>query len=290
MSTGQSSYCLLDSGNGRKLERFGAFVLDRPCAQAVWRKSLPARDWSKADAVFIRESGTTGWQFRGAWPEYWLCELAGVLFRLQATDFGHVGVFPEHALGWQKMRAVAAQHTAGKLNILNLFAYSGGATLALAQAGCTVCHLDASPKMVNWGRQNAALNHLEAAPIRWIVDDVQKFLQRELRRGRRYDGVVLDPPSFGRGSKQELFQIDQHVLDLLALTRQVLSPHGAFVFFSCHTPGYTPLVLTHLLTQGLPPGNIEAGELTLPAEGNILPVPSGTYAFWQQNPSPGPRR
>lgn len=282
MDTDNTGYLLLDSGNGRKLERFGIFVLDRPCAQAVWRQSLSPQEWAQADAIFSRDSRASGWQFRSTWPEFWLCEIAGVRFRLQATDFGHVGVFPEHALGWQKMRSAITALSPSKLNVLNLFAYSGGASLALAQAGCNVCHLDASRKMVDWGRQNAELNHLDGAPIRWIVDDVQKFLQREVRRGRQYDGIVMDPPSFGRGSKQELFQIDQHILDLLSLSRQVLSSQPAFVFFSCHTPGYTPLVLTHLLTQGLPPGNIEAGELTLPASGKTLPVPSGTYAFWQK--------
>lgn len=275
-----NSYILLDAGNGRKLEQFGACLVDRPCAQAVWRPTLPPSRWQQAQAFFTREHGAR-WEFRQKMPENWICEIQGIRFRLQPTDFGHVGVFPEHALAWQKIQELSRTGEAEKLSVLNLFAYSGGATLALAKAGCEVCHLDASRKMIDWARQNAELNALSEAPIRWIVDDVQKFLKREIRRERHYDGIILDPPSFGRGSNQELFQIDSHMLDLLELCRQVLAVKPRFLFLSCHTPGYTPLVLTHLLTQTLPRGTLSAGELVLPANPDTLAVPSGTWALWQ---------
>lgn len=282
MPSDSNSYALLDAGDGRKLEQFGAFLLDRPCAQAVWRPSLPQSKWQEAHAFFTREQGAR-WEFRQKMPESWNCEIAGISFRLQTTDFGHVGVFPEHQFAWKKAQELCSQHkNGGKLSVLNLFAYSGGATLALAKLGCEVCHLDASRKMVDWARRNAELNALAEAPIRWIVDDVQKFLKREIRRRRFYDAVILDPPSFGRGSNQELFQIDSHMLELLDLCRQTLAPRPRLLFLSCHTPGYTPLVLAHLLTQTMPKGNISSGELVLPASHpDTLAVPSGTWGLWQ---------
>lgn len=278
-----SDYMLLDSGNGRKLERFGAVVLDRPCAQAVWRPCRPPAEWDRADAWFTRDEGSR-WQQRRPLPESWEVALEGLRFEVQPTDFGHVGVFPEHVRAWRWLRRFQEALPAGRepLSVLNLFAYSGAATLAAARLGFRVCHLDASRKMVAWARRNAAINGLADAPVRWIVDDVQKFLAREQRRGAVYDGIILDPPSFGRGSRQELFKIDTHLLDLMAQCRSVLAPRPAFVFLSCHTPGYTPLVLEHLLSQGLAglDGALEAGEMVLEGGPGVLPVPSGTYAVW----------
>ena len=277
----QDLYELLDAGDGRKLERFGRFVLDRPCAQAVWHPQQDQRLWTQADAFFTREHDAH-WQFRTpAVRNGWTCTLNGVSMLLHPTDFGHVGMFPEHSFGWGRMQqALRKAKRTTPPSVLNLFAYSGGATLAAAQAGAEVCHLDAARKMVDWARENATLNHLQDAPIRWITDDVQKFLKREIRRGRHYDGIVLDPPSFGRGTNQELFQIDNNMLEVLDLCRQVLSEHPLFVLLTCHTPGYTPLVLTHLVTQLLPAGHIDAGEMTLPASPKVFAVPSGTYAWW----------
>ncbi len=272
------SYALLDTGAGRKLERFGRHVLDRPCAQAVWRPALTPAEWSKADAFFTREQGSR-WEFRRPLPESWICAVGGLRFQVRPTDFGHIGVFPEHVLGWQWMARVIAG-VGRPLSVLNLFAYSGGATLALAKAGCEVCHLDAARKMVDWAHHNAEENGLGQAPIRWIVDDVRKFLQREARRGRRYDGIVLDPPSFGRGANQELFKIDDNLLELLGLCWQVLAPEPVFVFLSCHTPGYTPLVLQHLVSQIAGGGSLEAGEMVIEALPGALPLPSGSYAAW----------
>ncbi|HQL87746.1 MAG TPA: class I SAM-dependent methyltransferase [Lentisphaeria bacterium] len=276
--TDSLSYSLLDTGAGRKLERFGDYVLDRPCAQAVWRPALRPSEWSQADAFFTREQGNR-WEFRRPLPESWICVVGGIRFQVRPTDFGHIGVFPEHVLGWQWMtRAIAG--VGRSLSVLNLFAYSGGATLALAKVGCEVCHLDAARKMVDWARRNAEENGLGQAPIRWIVDDVRKFLLREVRRGRRYDGIVLDPPSFGRGANQELFKIDDNLLELLGLCWQVLTPTPVFVFLSCHTPGYTPLVLQHLISQIASGGSLEAGEMVIEAAPGALPLPSGSYAAW----------
>jgi 23S rRNA (cytosine1962-C5)-methyltransferase len=246
---------------------------------------LTDRDWRQADARFDRENGNR-WSTRNNLPENWQVSVDGLRFQLEATDFGHVGVFPEHLRSWRWLREYLGDDATanGEVSVLNLFAYSGGATLAAARLGCPVCHLDASRKMVAWARENAALNGLDEAPVRWIVDDVQKFLAREERRGSTYQGIVLDPPSFGRGKRQELFKIDDHLLDILAQCRAVLAENARFVFLSCHTPGYTPLVLNHLLTQSMAGlgGQVAAGEMVLGEGQDALPVPSGTYAVWSR--------
>jgi 23S rRNA (cytosine1962-C5)-methyltransferase len=283
MNSPQTEYRLLDAGNGRKLEQFGPVILDRPCAQAVWRASLPPAEWARADASFTRDEGNR-WQVRRPIPEQWQVTIDGLVFEVQPTDFGHVGIFPEHLRAWRWLRELRSRLAPGRaaLSVLNLFAYSGGATLAAARLGFRVCHLDAARKMVTWARRNAELNGLGSAPVRWIVDDAQKFLAREQRRGAPYEGIVLDPPSYGRGSRQEVFKIDTHLLDLLDQCRRVLSPEPAFVFLTCHTPGYTPLVLQHLLNQGMSGlgGTVDAGEMVLDGGPGVLPVPSGTYAVW----------
>lgn len=271
-------YTLLDSGNGRKLERFGPLVLSRPAAQAVWRPKLPESDWNRADAIFSRE-GENRWLKKPAGVDSWSIKVANITFKLSLTDFGHLGIFPEQWEFWDWIQKKAPKNS----RILNLFAYSGGSTLAAALAGAQVCHLDASKGMVTWARENAALNQLTAAPIRWIIEDVSKFLKREIRRGSRYDGIILDPPSFGRGAKGEVFKIEEEIGTLLDDCRSLLSEKPLFVLFSCHTPGFSPLVMEHLLQQmmqGLK-GRIDAGEMALRGAADVLPLPSGTFARWQ---------
>jgi len=261
------SYQLLDSGLGQKWERFGEYVLCRPCPQAVWRSqgSFPY------DALFSREEGVR-WAFQKKIPESWQVEWGGVTFRVKPTDFGHLGLFPEHAALWEWMRG---QIRPGD-RVLNLFAYSGGVTLAAAQEGAHVCHVDASKGMVDWAKGNGALNNLQKAPIRWIVDDALKFLKREEKRGSRYEGIILDPPSFGRGSKGEVFKIEEEILPLLEACRHVLSENPRFMIFSCHTPGFTPVVLEHLMAQVFRK-EVEVGEMVLASPG-ALSIPSGSFA------------
>ncbi len=233
-------YQLLDSGNGRKLERFGPFVLNRPCPQAIWR---PRADW-EADAIFHREEETK-WTFLRTLPESWQVCVEGIAMKIAPTDFGHVGLFAEHAGLWKWM----CDRVRPGSSILNLFAYSGGATLALAKAGASVCHLDASKGMVQWARGNSLLNGLADAPIRWIVDDALKFLHRERKRGVRYDGILLDPPTFGRGAQGEVFKIERDLPELLELCKALLSERPLFLVLSCHSPGFTPIGLSHCLKQ-----------------------------------------
>ena len=273
-----SEYQLLDSGNSRKLERFGAYVLSRPCAQAVWNPSLNLSAWEEAHASFSRE-GREGWTFRTKLPSSWTVFINGISFSIHPTDFGHLGVFPEQRHFWEKIRQVCQKRK--EPQVLNLFAYSGGSTLAAAQGGARVCHLDASKGMVQQARENAQLNGLEKAPIRWIVEDVMKFLQREIRRGKTYDGIILDPPSFGRGSKGEVFKIEDDILPLLKACKMCLSKAPLFVLFSCHTPTFSPLAMRHLLEDFMLQGAIDSGEMVLENDDPaIRPIPSGTFALW----------
>ena len=277
-------YELLDSGSFQKLERFGSVVLSRPCAQAVWQQSLPKADWQKVTATFFRDGGNQ-WRGRDKLPETWTIEVDGTKFQLSSTDFGHLGIFPEQRDQWRRIRETCAayrkKHDRAP-RVLNLFAYSGGSTLAAALAGAEVCHVDASKGMVDWARKNAALNGLEEKPVRWIVDDVTKFLERELRRERQYDLLILDPPSYGRGAKGEVFKIENDLPPLLALLGKLMSSQPLGVLLSCHTPELTPISLHHMLLQqfGRNGGKVEHGEMQLRGASGVLPVPSGSFAWW----------
>ncbi len=274
----QNEYELLDSGDGRKLERFGDVVLIRPCGQAVWAPQHPQR-WKLANAAFDREQGLN-WHDRDNLPDEWTATINGIKLRLSSTDFGHLGVFPETRELWDWITGTVEK--AGRnISFLNLFAYSGGATIAAARAGASGCHVDAARGMVAWARKNSELNQLESAPTRWIVDDVNKFLKREARRGRKYDAVLLDPPSFGRGRHGELYKIKSAITTTLANVRAVLSEHPLFVVLTSHTPGFSPIVLSHLLRQHFGAGNIECGEMLLTGKPDVFPVPSGNWARWR---------
>ena len=274
-------YELLDSGNGKKLERFGDVVLERPCAQAVWNPRFPER-WRSADAQFDRSNGLN-WSGRDQLDDAWHVEIGGVVMKLSATDFGHLGVFPETRTLWNWIRetlTVQGKKKNRPLSFLNLFAYSGGATIAGAQAGASCCHLDASKGMVDWARENARLNQLQDAPIRWIVDDVMKFLRREVRRNNCYDAILLDPPSFGRGKKGELYKIEEQLVETLNLVHQVLNEDPAFVLLTSHTPGFSPIVLRNLLEQYHDIGRFECGEMLLTGAEDVMELPNGNWARW----------
>lgn len=274
----------MDSGNFQKLERFGSCTLVRPCAQAVWRKQLPENQWREATAIFHRDGGNQ-WRGRDRLPESWNIEIDGIRFQLSSTDFGHLGIFPEQRDHWLRIRAWCEEYAVQKkrpARVINLFAYSGGSTLAAAHAGAEVCHVDASKGMVEWARKNAALNELQDRPVRWIVDDVNKFLEREIRRGRRYDLVILDPPSYGRGAKGEVFKIENDLPILLNTISRVISDEPLGVLLSCHTPELTPISLHHLMKQEFQRGEdeFEHGEMLLRGRESVLPVPSGSFCWW----------
>ena len=272
-------YELVDSGDGRKLERFGRYMLARPCSQALWRPTLTESDWSRADAAFDREDGNR-WHGRTNLPESWTIETAGIRFKLGGTDFGHLGIFPEQRAQWRWIREKVEKKVKGEgqgrtVSVLNLFAYSGGGTMAAALGGAEVCHLDASKGMVEWARENARLNGLAERPIRWIVDDAHKFMKREIRRGRKYDAIILDPPTFGRGAGGEMYKIERDLKETLGLVKDLLSDTPAFVLFSSHTPGLSVQVAENILGQLFPKAKLESGEMLL--EGPRFPCPSGIY-------------
>ncbi len=281
----KETYELIDSGNGRKLERFGSYTISRPSAQAVWTPNLAESTWNQADAIFTRENENK-WIKQTKIPEQWTIEVADIKFKISPTDFGHLGIFPEQCAFWEWIQKTVrgAKKNRDKINVLNLFAYSGGVTFAAAKGGAEVCHLDASKGMVAWARENATLNKLEKAPIRWIIDDVSKFLAREIRRESRYDAVILDPPSFGRGAKGEIFKIEEDLIPILNQCKQLLTPNPLFILFSCHTPGFTPITMQHLLSQMMANkgGHIDSGEMLLQGKDQkTFSLPSGTFARWQ---------
>ena len=246
-----SGYQLLDSGHGAKLEQVGPYRLARPAPQALWRPAHPPEVWDTAVACYGRRSSGAGvWTYKHPLPPAWVVAYCDLTLQVKLTDFGHLGFFAEHGPHWQWVRQHI--HAARRpIRLLNAFAYTGGMSLAAAAAGASVVHLDAADGIVAWARDNAQLSGLAAAPIRWVVEDVTKFLAREARRGHRYDAIVLDPPSFGRGSKGEVWKLERDLPALLERCAEVLSDEPLFVLLSAHTPGVTPLVLEHLLVDML---------------------------------------
>ena len=264
-----NKYQLIDSGDGLKFERFGEYSLIRPCPTALWKKQLPDR-WEFADAQFSRET-KNGWSYNRKLPKEWVCEMGGLRFKIAPTDFGHLGVFPEHSALWQSLKPLLS----GEPKVLNLFGYSGSGTLALAKEGAHVCHQDVSKGMVDWARDNASLNELQDAPIRWIVDDALKFLRKEVRREAVYDGILIDPPTLGSGMKG-VFKMENDLVPLLELCKSMLSKQPRFVVVYNHAPHVTPMGLSNLAKQIFPEANIFAGEMALQSEG-ALSIPTGSF-------------
>jgi 23S rRNA (cytosine1962-C5)-methyltransferase len=269
-------YTFLDSGGGEKLEQFGPYRLIRPSAQAVWRPILSRQEWEIADMRFTRDRGNQ-WIGKNPRAASWMISLEELEFELNPTEFGHLGIFPEHATQWAWMRKLI-QGARRQVTLLNLFAYTGGATLAAAQAGAEVCHVDASKAAVSWARRNAELNHLTDRPIRWITEDVLKFVEREQKRQKIYDAIILDPPSFGRGRQGEVFKIERDLLPLLDGCKNLLSKNPLFFLVTAHTSGFSPLTMNNLLHQLLGTA-VETGELSISAT-TSYPLPSGYFGRW----------
>lgn len=266
------TYQFLDSGEETKLERFGSHTLIRPAPQAIWPRQHPAL-WKRASATFDRTQSIK-WN-SSSLPPFWDVGFSSLQLILSATDFGHVGLFPEHAMHWDWM----LQKLSSSSSILHLFAHSGAATLILAKQGHRVCHVDASEKAVTWAKKNAKKNHLEHSSIRWIVDDARKFVKREIKRGSRYDAILLDPPSFGRGNKGQVFKIERDLYSLLCDCTMLLSEKPAFLLLTCHTPGLTPLLIEQLLEYNFRKGKVSSGEMVLKNPQNQI-LPCGTFARW----------
>lgn len=309
-------YELLDSGDGEKLERYGSVVIARPDPQALWKKRLPEIAWNKVDAYFNREKTMTkarissgqdsAWKTRTKVPERWEIAFADLHFFIKLSPFKHTGLFPEQAGNWEWVRSViATRHLAGKqspeskgiatsvasgdlphndttVRVLNLFGYTGGATLAAAQAGAEVVHVDGSKAAIGWGRDNAAVSGLSEKPIRWILDDAVEFVKREIKRGHKYDGIILDPPAFGHGPTGEVWKIEEHLPLLLALCRQLLSEKPLFVLINGYASGYSALAYKNNLVEMMDgfKGDIEVGELTIAEKDSERLLPCGIFARW----------
>ena len=275
-------YEVIDTGDGEKLERWRDIILVRPDPQAIWPKQRPGL-WTKADAHYHRSTKGGGeWEFFKKLPERWSVKYGELEFYVRPTGFKHTGLFPEQAVNWDLFGSLI--RGAGRpVSVLNLFAYTGGATLACLNAGASVCHVDASKGMVQWARENAALSHLEGRDVRWIVDDCEKFVAREIRRGRRYDAVIMDPPSYGRGPGGEVWQLEEKIYDLLSLCTGVLSDDPLFFALNSYTTGLSPSVMAYLLgvTVGQKyKGTVSADEIGLPVQRSGLVLPCGSTALF----------
>lgn len=280
-----AGYALLDSGSNSKLESVGPYRIIRPSPQAVWSTARPAHEWADADAVYERdEKGSGSWKWNKHVKREFDVLFSDLALRIKLTDFGHLGLFPEQAANWEWLKEIIRARMASKgsnLHVLNLFAYTGGSTLAASQAGAHVVHVDAAKGVVDWARKNAELSHMDGRPIRWLVDDAEKFIKREIRRGNRYQGIILDPPSFGRGPKGEVFKIENQLLSLLGGCRQLLARDALFLLYTCHTPGFTPIAMQNQLEPLVDGrgGRMESGEMAVADERNRL-LPSGSFSRW----------
>ncbi len=297
----QTDYELLDSGGEEKLERFGEVILSRPDPQALWQKSLSDEVWNKANGKFVKDSKEGKWT--GNIPKEWKVEFGGLQFLIKPNTFKHTGLFPEQLSNWQWVENLLMSKEAQKgrderepnslselfaqtpPNILNLFGYTGGATLAAAKAGAEVTHVDASKSAVTWARENAEASGLGDKPIRWMVEDVLVFVEREIKRGKKYDGVIMDPPAFGHGPKNEIWKIEESLPKLIELCMQLLSDKPLFFLINGYASGYSSLAFAHNLDalQKKFGGEIEYGDLTIEEKGSARLLPCGIFARWSAN-------
>lgn len=278
-----SEYQILDSGFGRKLESFGPYTTIRPAAQAIWAP-IDEKLWQKADAEFIRnEKGSGEWRFIKKIPDQWVIKILGISFIIKPTSFGHMGVFPEAYSNWVWLQENMPRF--GKeIQVMSLFSYTGGYTLIPAKNGAQVCHVDASKSVVKWARDNADASGLGSKPIRWIVDDVKKFIAREIRRGGQYDGIIMDPPTYGRGSNGELWQIEKDLRDLIVDCQKLLKPSASFFMVNTYAGDITSCVLKNILAEILPMNDrrILCGEMLIPEANGRRSFPNGMTAVWCQ--------
>ena len=270
-------YQILDSGNLQKLEKVGEYILIRPSLNAFWRPSLPKTEWNKAVGIYERNSSGGGkWIWKIKKPEEWTIFYNNINFLIKPTDFGHLGIFPEQKDNWEWLRNVIPK--SGQIKTLNLFAYSGASSLVMAQAGAKVCHVDAAKGMIDWAKINLSLNKSIPISIRWIVDDVIKFLNKESRRNETYDGIVLDPPSFGRGPNGQIWKIESDIIPLLEKCRQILSPKPLFVLLSLHSNGFSENTLERILKEVFGERTtVSTGEMTI-IENTGNKATAGNYA------------
>ena len=277
-------YEVLDTSSGEKLERWGNYILVRPDPQVIWNTPKDKKAWTKINGHYHRsEKGGGDWDFFDL-PEQWTINYKSLTFNLKPFNFKHTGLFPEQAANWDWF-SEKIKKANRPVKVLNLFAYTGGATIAAAAAGANVTHVDASKGMVTWAKENAKSSNLEDAPIRWLVDDCVKFVEREIRRGNKYDGIIMDPPSYGRGPKGEIWKIEDSIHDFIKLCSKLISDDPLFFLVNSYTTGLAPSVLTYLIETEVVSnfgGKVESGELGLPVRKNGLVLPCGASGRWEK--------
>ncbi|MDE5940331.1 MAG: class I SAM-dependent methyltransferase [Lachnospiraceae bacterium] len=280
-------YEVIDCSKGEKLERWGNYILVRPDPQVIWDTPKTDGRWKKKNGHYHRsQKGGGEWEFFDL-PQEWSIRYRELTFRLKPFSFKHTGLFPEQAVNWDWVSSIIKEAKTKSpdrpVKVLNLFAYTGGATLAAASAGAAVTHVDASKGMVIWAKENAAASGLSDAPIRWLVDDCVKFVEREIRRGNTYDGIIMDPPSYGRGPKGEIWKIEESVFPLIGLAAGLLSENALFFLVNSYTTGLQPAVLTYMMHTALVPkfgGQVASSEIGLPVSSNGLVLPCGASGRW----------
>ena len=275
-------YEILDMANGEKLERWGNVVLIRPDPQIIWKnKSFPNK-WNDANAKYNRSStGGGSWKYNKKMPENWQIRYKDLTFNIKPMGFKHTGLFPEQAVNWDWMIS-KIKNAKREMKVLNLFAYTGGATVACSYAGASVCHVDSSKGMTAWAKENVASSGLADRPVRFIVDDVVKFVNREIRRGNKYDGIIMDPPSYGRGTNGEVWKFEENIADLVELCSKVLSDDPLFFLINSYTTGISSTVLENILRLNIKKkGKLSHGEVGLPMTNSKLILPCGIYGRWE---------
>ena len=282
IADGWKEYELLDCGSGEKLERWGDRLLVRPDPQAIWNTPRHHHGWKRPDGRYLRSSAGGGSWEKGRLPGQWQVRYKNLTFQVKPMNFKHTGLFPEQAVNWEFAQEQIRR--AGRpVSVLNLFAYTGAASVACAAAGASVCHVDAAKGMVQWARENARASGLEEAPIRWIVDDCAKFVEREIRRGRRYDAIIMDPPSYGRGPTGEVWKLEDNLYPFVELCAGVLSDEPLFIIINSYTTGLAPSVLTYILETVVSHkfgGRTVSDEIGLPVSETGLVLPCGATGRW----------
>ncbi len=278
-------YEILDMANGEKLERWKDVILVRPDPQIIWNKKSFPNKWKDVNATYNRsKTGGGSWEYNKKMPDSWKIKYKDLTFNIKPMGFKHTGLFPEQAVNWDWM-IDKIEKEKREVKVLNLFAYTGGATVASLYAGASVCHVDSSKGMVAWAKENVVSSGLEKRPVRYIVDDVVKFVNREIRRGNKYDAIIMDPPSYGRGTNGEVWQFEENIYDLVNLCMQVLSNDPLFFLINSYTTGISSKVLENVLKLNIPinaKGKFEAGEIGLPMNKSSLVLPCGIYGRWEK--------
>lgn len=284
IATDWKDYELIDTGGGEKLERWGQYVLRRPDPQIIWPLTQETKQWKNANARYHRSSSGGGkWEQHTPLPERWTIRYGDLSFHIKPTGFKHTGLFPEQAINWQWMMDKISS-ARRPVKVLNLFAYTGGATLACARAGAEVCHVDAAKGVVTWAKENLQLSGMGNSPVRFITDDVFKFVQREQRRGNRYDAIIMDPPSYGRGPNGEMWKLENDLYTFIQTCQQILSPNPLFMLINSYTTGLSATVISNLLAMTIRQqygGTISSGEIGLPVTASKLVLPCGILGRWE---------